>query len=210
MSATNVNYIGTNSLTRLWSRISLLFVRKADLATTLEDYATKQYVIDSSYVHPTDGANVELNNSTGKFLGRIVVDECGHVTAVSQRSVTVEDIPTLSDKVDHDDIFDDNTGMIRPDLVGYTFSNLVPVMVHNASDTPEGVTWMDGSTQITGTLVANQNVLGILYFVPDGYGYYDEYTCLREGTSGSYTYSWGKISTSEMSTSGLSWVYTNT
>ena len=146
MSATNVNYMGTNSLTRLWSRISLLFVRKADLATTLEDYATKQYVIDSSYVHPTDGANVELNNSTGKFLGRIVVDEYGHVTAVSQRSVTVEDIPTLSDKVDHDDIFDNNTGMIRPDLIGYTFSNLVPTMVHNASDTPEGVTWMDGST----------------------------------------------------------------
>ena len=180
------------------------------MATTLEDYATKQYVIDSSYVHPTDGANVELNNSTGKFLGRIVVDEYGHVTAVSQRSVTVEDIPTLSDKVDHDDIFDNNTGMIRPDLIGYTFSNLVPVMVHNASDTPEGVTWMNGSTQITGTLVADENVLGILYFVPDGYGYYDEYTCLRGGTSGSYTYSWSKISNSEMSTSGLSWVYVDT
>lgn len=209
MSATNVNYMGTNSLTRLWSRISSLFVRQADLATTLNSYATKQYVIDSSYVHPTNGANVELNNTTGKFLGRIVVNELGHVTAVAQRSVTVDDIPTLSDKVNHDDIFDNNTGMIRPDLVGYTFSNLVPAMVHDASDTPQGVTWMDGSTLITGSLVADASVLGILYFVPDGYGYYDEYTCLRGGTSGSYTYAWGKISNSEMSTSGLDWIYVN-
>lgn len=63
----------------------------------------------------------------------------------------------------------------------------------SASDTPYGITWMSGSTEITGTLVASENTEYVFYLVArnnDTDDYYDEYGTVKTGTSPNYTYAW--------------------
>ena len=67
------------------------------------------------------------------------------------------------------------------------------VLCTNAANTPKDVTWQNGSTTITGTLVASATTKGKMYLVPDSIGtkdIYDEYITVN--TSGS-TYIWERF-----------------
>lgn len=65
----------------------------------------------------------------------------------------------------------------------------------DAATTPAGVKWMDGQTEITGTLAASATTWHKIYLVPSGSGKdnYQEYITLRTGTSSNYVYSWEKL-----------------
>jgi len=76
-----------------------------------------------------------------------------------------------------------------------------------ASDTPQGVKWMDGSTEITGTLAASSSTTGKFYLVPakneESKDIFSEYITVVSGTSGSETYSWEKIGDTEINFDAL-------
>ena len=79
------------------------------------------------------------------------------------------------------------------------------ILSTNAATTPEGVTWDDEGTTITGTLVASAQTKGI-YLVPSttavGKNVYDEYvTVTHDGATP--TYSWEKLGSTEVSLTGL-------
>lgn len=77
----------------------------------------------------------------------------------------------------------------------------------NAADTPYGITWKDGATTITGTLVAASTTTGKFYLVPstspEGKDIYSEYITVIGGTSGSPTYDWEKVGDTEIVLSSL-------
>lgn len=82
-------------------------------------------------------------------------------------------------------------------------SGISMVKCSNASNTPGGVKWMDGSTEITGTLVASSETTGKFYLVPasteSGKDSFAEYITVIDGT----TYSWEKIGTTDIDLSDL-------
>jgi len=51
---------------------------------------------DTVYTHPTSGANTTITAANGKVLSAITVDNLGHVTSVSSKTLAVADIPDLS------------------------------------------------------------------------------------------------------------------
>lgn len=71
------------------------------------------------------------------------------------------------------------------------------VVSTNAANTPQGVKWMDGSTEITGTLQPGADTYHDIYLVPaggsEGSNTYKEYITTRSGSAGSYTYTWEKL-----------------
>lgn len=73
----------------------------------------------------------------------------------------------------------------------------------DASNTPKDVTWEDGSTTITGTLVASSSTTGIFYLVPatteSGKDIYSEYVTVKKGSA----YSWEKIGTTDINLDDL-------
>ena len=77
----------------------------------------------------------------------------------------------------------------------------------NAGNTPEGVQWTDGSTVITGTLVASADTKGKIYLVPSknasGKDIYDEYVTINTGTEQSPTYAWEKLGDTDISLDDL-------
>ena len=72
----------------------------------------------------------------------------------------------------------------------------------NAADTPYGVVWHDGATEITGTLVASADTKGFFYLVPDdhaaGKDIWDEYITIEEGTTPNITYSWERMGSTDI------------
>lgn len=72
-----------------------------------------------------------------------------------------------------------------------------------ASDTPQGVKWMSGSTEITGTLAASSTTAGKFYLVPEttqsSKDIFGEYVTVVDGS----TYSWEKIGTTDIDLSDL-------
>jgi len=77
-----------------------------------------------------------------------------------------------------------------------------------AADTPYGVTWNDGSSDITGTLVASADTKGKIYLVPtttgSGKDIHAEYvTIVSGGTSQNPTFAWEKLGDTEMDFSSL-------
>ena len=77
----------------------------------------------------------------------------------------------------------------------------------SASDTPYGVTWDDGGTTITGTLVASDTTEGAFYLVPtttqSGKDIFSEYITVEDGVDPNITYSWEKIGTTDIDLSVL-------
>ena len=81
----------------------------------------------------------------------------------------------------------------------------------NAANTPEGVTWNDGSTVITGTLVASETTQGKIYLVPQtngaGKDIFAEYTTVAISGSGTeqdpYVFIWEKLGDTEINFSSL-------
>ena len=81
----------------------------------------------------------------------------------------------------------------------------------NASNTPEGVTWNDGSTVITGTLPASETTQGKIYLVPQtngaGKDIFAEYTTVAISGSGTeqdpYVFIWEKLGDTEINFSSL-------
>ena len=81
----------------------------------------------------------------------------------------------------------------------------------NAANTPQGVQWTDGSTVITGTLVASETTQGKIYLVPQqtasGKDIYAEYTTIVASGSGTeldpYTFIWEKLGDTEIDFSNL-------
>lgn len=77
----------------------------------------------------------------------------------------------------------------------------------DAASTPYGVTWKNGSTTITGTLAAASTTCGKMYLVPidteETKDIYSEWITVTGGTSGSPTYSWEKIGTTDIDLSDL-------
>lgn len=49
-----------------------------------------------SYSHPTGGANTTISAANGKVLSAITVNNLGHVTSVSSKTLSTSDIPDLS------------------------------------------------------------------------------------------------------------------
>lgn len=73
----------------------------------------------------------------------------------------------------------------------------------SASNTPYGVTWDNGGTTVTGTLVASASTKGVFYLVPEttqsGNDIFSEYITVEDGG----TYSWEKIGTTDIDLSNL-------
>ena len=80
-----------------------------------------------------------------------------------------------------------------------------------ANNTPEGVTWNDGSTVITGTLPASDDTKGKIYLVPQtngaGKDIFAEYTTVAISGSGTeqdpYVYIWERLGDTEIDFSDL-------
>ena len=51
---------------------------------------------DTVYTHPTNGANTTISAANGKVLSAITVNNLGHVTSVSSKTLAAADIPDLS------------------------------------------------------------------------------------------------------------------
>lgn len=50
----------------------------------------------NNYVHPTNGANVTISAANGKVLSAITVNNLGHVTSVSSKTLAAADIPSIT------------------------------------------------------------------------------------------------------------------
>jgi len=77
-----------------------------------------------------------------------------------------------------------------------------------AADTPYGVTWNNGTSDITGTLVASADTKGKIYLVPTtngaGKDIHAEYvTIISGGTTQNPTFAWEKLGDTEMDFSSL-------
>lgn len=81
--------------------------------------------------------------------------------------------------------------------------NTENVLSTDAASTPYGVQWKDGSTTITGTLVASAETTKKIYLVPnngdESGNSYDEYLTVKIGND----YSWEKIGSTKVDLSGL-------
>lgn len=78
-----------------------------------------------------------------------------------------------------------------------------PVRSVSAATTPSGVTWNDGTSNITGTLVASAETVGKMYLVPNNHGarnVFDEYMTFPTGDE---TYVWELIGDTEVHLSDL-------
>ena len=81
----------------------------------------------------------------------------------------------------------------------------VPVRSTSAATTPAGVTWNDGSSDITGTLVASADTTGKMYLVPNSHGarnVFDEYMTFQTAADPA-TYVWELIGDTEVHLSDL-------
>ena len=81
----------------------------------------------------------------------------------------------------------------------------VPVRAISAATTPSGVTWNDGSSDITGTLVASADTVGKMYLVPNNHGarnVFDEYMTFQTAENPA-TYVWELIGDTEVHLSDL-------
>lgn len=79
----------------------------------------------------------------------------------------------------------------------------VPVRAVSAATTPKDVVWNDGTSDITGTLVASADTTGKMYLVPNNHGarnVFDEYMTFQTGTD---TYVWELIGDTEVRLSDL-------
>lgn len=67
----------------------------------------------------------------------------------------------------------------------------------NAATTPAGVKWMDGQTEITGTLPASADTFHKVYLVPaggsEGSNTYSEYITTKQTSGSETTYGWEKL-----------------
>ena len=68
---------------------------KAGGDISLTNDTTNKY-ITLSYTHPTNGANTTISAVSGKVLSAITVNNLGHVTSVSSKTLASADIPDLS------------------------------------------------------------------------------------------------------------------
>lgn len=77
-------------------------------------------------------------------------------------------------------------------------------VVTSAADTPYGVTWDNGGTTITGTLVASAETKSKIYFVPtvtaEGKDIYSEYVTVSPSAG---TFAWEKFGTTDINVSSL-------
>ena len=76
----------------------------------------------------------------------------------------------------------------------------------DAATTPYGVKWMDGATEITGTLVASEDTKSKIYLVPDiteTKDIYSEYITVNTSSSAIATYIWEKLGTTDVDLSDL-------
>ena len=77
----------------------------------------------------------------------------------------------------------------------------------DAATTPYEVEWDDDGTTITGTLVASSSTTGKFYLVPETTqsqkDIYGEWITVISGSTGSETYSWEKIGTTDIDLSDL-------
>ena len=68
---------------------------KAGGDISLTNDTTNKY-ITLSYTHPTNGANTTISAASGKVLSAITVNNLGHVTSVSSKTLAAADIPDIS------------------------------------------------------------------------------------------------------------------
>ena len=68
---------------------------KAGGDISLTNDTTNKY-ITLSYSHPTGGANTTISAANGKVLSAITVNNLGHVTSVSSKTLAAADIPSLN------------------------------------------------------------------------------------------------------------------
>ena len=101
-----------------------------------------------------------------------------------------------------------NTYDIRDEVARQAIAalqNTENVLSTNAATTPYGVKWMDGETEITGTLVASADTVKKIYLVPaknpsaQDDNIYDEYLTLKINNE----YNWEKIGSTKIDLSGL-------
>lgn len=81
----------------------------------------------------------------------------------------------------------------------------VPVRAVSAATTPAGVTWNDGNSDITGTMVASAETTGKMYLVPNNHGarnVFDEYMTFQTAENPA-TYVWELIGDTEVHLSDL-------
>lgn len=93
---------GGTDLNAVWDSLGSVDDAKqidlSHLTTALAGYATQSWVSSNfnNYVHPTNGANKTISDGNGKVLCAITVNNLGHVTSVSGKTLSANDIPSLA------------------------------------------------------------------------------------------------------------------
>jgi len=72
---------------------SLYIKASGDISLTPD---TTNHYITLSYSHPTGGADITISEASGKVLSAITVNNLGHVTSVSSKTLEAVDIPNLA------------------------------------------------------------------------------------------------------------------
>lgn len=88
-------YGGTTKVVDFKPNANASIYIKASGDISLTNDTTNKY-ITLSYSHPTNGANVTIEAANGKVLSAITVNNLGHVTSVSSKTLAASDIPSLS------------------------------------------------------------------------------------------------------------------
>lgn len=74
--------------------LTLGFVAGTNISLT-PDTTNNTITIANTYTHPTGGANTTITAANGKVLSAITVNNLGHVTSVSSKTLAAADIPGL-------------------------------------------------------------------------------------------------------------------
>lgn len=89
-------YGGTTKVVSFKPNADASLYIKAGGDISLTNDTTNKY-ITLSYSHPTNGANTTITAANGKVLSAISVNNLGHVTSVSSKTLAATDIPDISE-----------------------------------------------------------------------------------------------------------------
>ena len=155
--------------------------------------------VDSDKILPTGGTNGQLLASDGagssKWVSPAISRQIADDTIVFYQSVGSTE--ALGFYVYNKHAIDTKVKALQDSIAA--IDQFKYVVSTDAATTPSGVTWKEGSTTITGTLVASAATEFIIYLVPDSNdvesGAYLEYMTVKVGS----TYSWEPIGTTKIS-----------
>lgn len=166
-------------------------------------------------IEALDGTAVIASEANGVVTIKAGVTETdGKISNSTGTDITLKKIATTG-KAEDVAIVDSNNRITATDVEG-ALDELADaieklkgefdtVVSTNAADTPAGVKWNDGTSDITGTLAASATTWHKVYLVPNSgtsSNKYSEYITRRIGADPNYTYTWEKLGDLEVDLTG--------